>query len=289
MSGSDRAWTVLSMLEWTTDYFKKRDVPDPRLSIEWIVAEALGCKRLDLYLQFERPLSSDELDKIRPLVKRRAAYEPLQYITGNAQFMDATISVDPNVLIPRIETEQLADLLLEHFHDRKDEELNLLDIGTGSGCIPIAIKMKNPNWYCAGLDISEKAVKRAQKNAELNEVDIDFFRADIFELDHLPETSQKSWDIIISNPPYITESEKGEMHQQVTGHEPALALFHEKPLDLYSVIINFAASKHASLYLECNDKTATDVLQLANRQFTNSHLFKDLDQNPRFVVCPPKS
>lgn len=288
MSGSDRVWTVLSMLEWATDYFEKREVPDPRLSIEWIVAEALGCKRLDLYLQFERPLSTDELDKIRPLVKRRAAYEPLQYITGTAQFIDATISVDPNVLIPRIETEQLVDLLLEHFEGQKEEHLNLLDIGTGSGCIPIAIKMKNPDWYCAGFDVSEQAVKQAKKNAKLNESKVDFFQADILKLDQLPEAFQKSWDIIISNPPYITESEKSELHQQVTEHEPSLALFHEKPMDLYSTIINFAASKNASLYLECNDKTAADVLQIARKKFTNARLFKDLDQNPRFVITSAK-
>lgn len=287
MSGSDRVWTVLSMLEWATDYFEEKNVPDPRLSIEWIVAEVLDCKRLDLYLQFERPLSSDELDKIRPLVKRRASYEPLQYITGTAQFMDATISVDRNVLIPRIETEQLVDLLLEHFQDQKDEKLNLLDIGTGSGCIPIAIKKKNPAWYCAGLDISEKAIERAKKNAELNDTEIDFFQANILELDHLPKVFQKSWDIIISNPPYITESEKSEMHKQVIDHEPSLALFHEKPLKLYSAIINFTVSKHASLYLECNDKTAEDVRQLASNQFTQARLFKDLDQNPRFVVASP--
>jgi release factor glutamine methyltransferase len=288
MSGSDRVWTVLSMLEWATDYFEKKNVPDPRLSIEWIVAEALGCKRLDLYLQFERPLSSEELKKIRPLVKRRAVYEPLQYITGTTQFMDATISVDPSVLIPRIETEQLVDLLLEHFQDLKEEKLNLLDIGTGSGCIPIAIKKKNPAWYCAGFDISQPAVNKAQQNAVRNEVEVDFSLGNILKLDQLPEGYQKTWDIIISNPPYITEDEKSEMHKQVTEHEPSLALFHAKPLELYSAIINFAASKNAALYLECNDKTAEDVYQIARAQFTESHLFKDLDQNPRFVVSFPE-
>lgn len=284
MSGSERVWTVLSMLEWATDYFNEREVPDPRLSIEWIVAEALNCKRLDLYLQFERPLSTKELNKIRPLVKRRAAYEPLQYITGTTQFMDATISVDQNVLIPRIETEQLVDLLLEHFQDQKEEELNLLDIGTGSGCIPIAIKKKNPAWYCAGFDISEKAVNQAKINAKINETSVDFFQADILKLDRLPDEFKKSWDIIISNPPYITEDEKSEMHKQVTEHEPSLALFHDNPLTLYSSIINFAASQEAALYLECNDKTAADVHQIASTQFSNARLFKDLDQNPRFVV-----
>lgn len=287
MSGSERVWTVLSMLEWATDYFKQKDVPDPRLSIEWIVAEALQCKRLDLYLQFERPLSSDELDAIRPFVKRRASLEPLQYILGSTEFINATITVDSNVLIPRIETEQLVDLLLDHFSKRKHEPLNLLDIGTGSGCIPIAIKKENPDWYCAGFDISEKAIERAKKNAGINETDVDFFKADILQINQLPEGLQKEWDIIISNPPYITEPEKAEMHKQVTEHEPHLALFHDDPLKLYSKIIEFAAAQNASLYLECNDKTAPDVLQIASRLFSNSKLFKDLDQNERFVVASP--
>lgn len=285
MSGSDRVWTVLSMLEWATEYFEERDVPDPRLSIEWIVAEALHCKRLDLYLQFERPLSSDELDAIRPLIKRRAAHEPLQYITGSTEFINATISVTPDVLIPRIETEQLVDLLLEHYQEKKEEPLTLFDIGTGSGCIPIAIKKEMPQWRCAGFDNSEKAIELASKNAQANEVNVDFFKADILDIDQLPPEHKISWDIIISNPPYITKSEKDRMHKQVTEYEPASALFHDEPLKLYAAIIEFAASQNAALYLECNDKTATDVLQLANPFFKSVHLFKDLDGNDRFVVA----
>ncbi|MDX1642446.1 MAG: peptide chain release factor N(5)-glutamine methyltransferase [Balneolaceae bacterium] len=287
MSGSDRVWTVLSMLEWATDYFKKKNVPDPRLSIEWIVAEVLQCKRLDLYVQFERPLSSEELDAIRPLVKRRASFEPLQYITGSTNFINATISVDSDVLIPRIETEQLVDLLLEDFEDRKNESLNVLDVGTGSGCIPVAIKKENPGWYCAGFDISEKAIERAQKNAEINETDVDFFKADILDIDHLPREFQKSWDIVISNPPYITEAEKQELNKQVTEYEPHLALFHNNPFILYSKIIEFASARRAFLYLECNDKTASEILKLAEARFKNTKLLKDLDKNDRVVVATP--
>lgn len=287
MNGSDRVWTVLSMLEWATDYFEKKDIPDPRLSIEWIVAEALQCKRLDLYLQFERPLSSEELDKIRPLVKRRAAGEPLQHITGSTQFINATISVSPHVLIPRIETEQLVDLLLEHYREYKDDSLNLLDAGTGSGCIPIAVKKENPKWYCAGFDISEQALEKARENAKRNETNVDFFRADILKMESLPAEFQKEWDIIISNPPYITESEKNELHKQVIDFEPYLALFHDEPLKLYSKIIGFARSRNAALYLECNDKTAAQVLQLAKQHLEKVKLFKDLDQNERFVISSP--
>jgi len=273
------------MLEWATDYFEKKNVPDPRLSIEWIVAEVLSCKRLDLYMQFERPLSSGELDQIRPLVKRRAAFEPLQYITGTAQFMDVSISVNPNVLIPRIETEQLVDLLLEHFQDQKDKPIKLLDIGTGSGCIPIAVKKKNPEWYCAGFDISDEAIKLSRKNAELNNINVHFFRADLLQLDQIPEKFNLSWDIIISNPPYITIEEKMEMHPQVTEYEPHLALFHQNPHRLYSSIIDYAHSNQAALYLECNDKTTSEISNITRDQFADVQVHKDLDGNPRFIVA----
>ena len=113
MSTKLKDWTVLSMLEWGTEYFKERGIPDPRLSIEWLLAETLQVKRLDLYLKFDRPLSQSELNDIRPLVKKRARHEPLQYILGYTHFMNARISVTPDVLIPRIETEQLVEILLD--------------------------------------------------------------------------------------------------------------------------------------------------------------------------------
>jgi release factor glutamine methyltransferase len=282
MSNKGRVWTILSMIKWAEDFFHKKNVPDPRLSIEWILAEALEIKRLDLYMQFDRPLSTEELDKIRPLVKRRADYEPLQYITGTADFLDAKIHVNPCVLIPRIETEQLVDLLLEKTKDIADKPVRLLDIGTGSGCIPIAIKLKRPNWICSGLDISGQALELASKNAGLNQTDVDFFTGDI---NRLTEIESEPWHIIISNPPYITEPEKEDMHEQVLKHEPKLALFHENPLDLYKKIIEFAAAQNARLFLECNDKTAGLAAEIAGTFFNHSELLKDLDGNNRFIFA----
>jgi len=282
MTNKGRVWTVLSMIKWAEDYFQKKNIPDPRLSIEWILAEALEIKRLDLYLQFDRPLSSEELDRIRPLVKRRAENEPLQYITGTADFMDAKILVKPGVLIPRIETEQLVDLLLEKTKDITHKPIRLLDIGTGSGCIPIAIKLKRPNWICSGLDISGQALELAKKNADLNQSNTHFFFGDI---NHLSEIKTGPWDIIISNPPYITESEKEDMHEQVLKHEPKLALFHENPLHLYRKIIEFSAAQNARLFLECNDKTAEQAAEIADTFFSHSALLKDLDGNYRFIFA----
>jgi release factor glutamine methyltransferase len=285
MRKKNRAWTVLSMLEWATDYFNEKKVPDPRLSIEWILAEALGIKRLDLYLQFERPLSSKELDRIRPLVKRRAGHEPLQHITGSTDFLNAKIKVNRDVLIPRIETEQLVDLLLDDYSDENEKPLNLLDIGTGSGCIPVSIKKERSQWHCTGIDISDKAIKTARENAERNDVEVTFKKADILCLSEWQQREGRKWDIIISNPPYITPEEKPSLEKQVREHEPSLALFHKEPLQLYKKIVEFSYPFRAALYLECNEKTASEVKSIAKQFYDDVTLLKDLDGNDRFIIC----
>ncbi|WP_069130398.1 peptide chain release factor N(5)-glutamine methyltransferase [Rhodohalobacter halophilus] len=282
-SNPDKVWTVLSMLEWATDFFEEKGVDNPRLSIEWLLAHILDIRRLDLYLKFDRPLSPDELDRLRPLVKRRAAHEPLQYITGTTDFLNCTIQVSKEVLIPRPETEQLVEMVLNRYDSA--EELSVLDIGTGSGCIPVAIKKNRPNWICAGLDISDDALHVAQSNAELNDVDVSFFKGDLNRLESKGKTQEQEWDIIISNPPYITNEEKVELDPQVLNYEPELALFHDKPLEVYQHICKFAASQQAVLYLECNDKIAEQIKDVALQFFGKAELKKDYDQNNRFVVA----
>ncbi|WP_340104076.1 peptide chain release factor N(5)-glutamine methyltransferase [Rhodohalobacter sp. 8-1] len=280
----DDYWSVLRMLEWATEYFKKKHVPDPRHSIEWLLADVLGCKRLDLYLQYERPLSPDELDRIRPLVKRRADHEPLQYITGSTNFMGCHIEVNPSVLIPRIETEQLVELLLESTSDLEHSPVTLLDIGSGSGCIPIAIKKFRPAWTCHGIDISGDALSLSEKNAAANDVDIQFDKGDLFNLDQVSKPS-RGWDIIISNPPYIGPEEKPSLEKQVTDYEPGLALFHDNPLDVYRPILSYAQQENASLFLELNDQLADQILKLSTGYFPAAKLKADLDKNPRFLLA----
>lgn len=282
MTQDQKVWTVLSMLEWATEFFQERNVEDPRLSIEWLLSEVLQVKRLDLYLQYDRPLASAELDRLRSLVKRRAKHEPLQYITGSTQFMDVKIHVDQSVLIPRIETEQLTDILLEQTNSDKIKKIRLLDLGTGSGCIPIAIKKRRAEWYCFGIDISDHAIELARKNAQTNQVDVRFEVQDIIEF---TSGSAGEWDIIISNPPYITESEKEELHEQVIKYEPHQALFHSDPMKLYEHIIRFASENSAYLFLECNDKTSKKVAEITAQYYQDIELKKDLDGNDRFVIA----
>jgi release factor glutamine methyltransferase len=285
MSKADKDWTVLSMLKWATDYFTQNKVSEPRLSIEWMLSEVLGVKRLDLYLQFDRPLSTAELKELRPMVKRRAAHEPLQYIIGNTSFVGTTIYVEPGVLIPRIETEQLVDHILEQNKHRKDEPLRLLDLGTGSGCIPIAIKKEYPAWICSGVDISPEAIAIARKNAQANETEVEFWMDDFSDQNRSVKLESSEWDLIVSNPPYITDSEKSEMDRQVLDYEPHMALFHENPLNLYKDIIRFAAQKKAITYLECNDKSAHLAEGIATRFYGTVQCKKDLDGNNRFLFA----
>ena len=266
------------MLKWATDYFKEKDIQDPRLSIEWILSEVLSVKRLDLYMQFDRPLTGDELNQIRPLIRRRALNEPIQYIIGKTEFYTAEIIVNPSVLIPRNETEQLVDLFLNDPAYKAETSLNLLDIGTGSGCIPIAVKMNRPQWSCYGVDISGDALDVARENARNNLSEVSFVEADFEEWKNHTFFKSTQWDVIIF-------TEEGEMHQQVTDYEPRLALFHSNPLLFYENLIHFAHHSQSDLFLECNDKTAEQVKDLAAGKFPMTTLSDDLDGNPRFVTA----
>ncbi len=290
MSKKVKEWTVLSMLEWATEYFEEKNIPDPRHSIEWLLAETLDIKRLDLYLKYDRPLSPGELEKLRPMVKRRAQHEPLQYIIGFTDFMNARISVDPSVLIPRIETEQLVEIILDRHSGSQShkESLNVLDIGTGSGCIPIALKMERPDWNLWGIDISEEALQTARQNAQQNEVDISFKKGNILEPNSIPVNAQ--FDIIVSNPPYITPEEKATLEPQVYQFEPSEALFTEDMDLMYGSILEFAEnnlSDNGKLYLELHEHFSTNIQQLFHRNSWNTTLLKDYDKKERFLIGYP--
>lgn len=272
------------MLEWGTEYFKKKDIPDPRHSIEWLLAETLQVKRLDLYLKFDRPLSQTELDTIRPLVKKRAQHEPLQYIIGYTEFMNAHITVSPDVLIPRIETEQLVEIILDNHPP--DNSLSVLDIGTGSGCIPIALKMERPGWNVEALDISADALGIARQNAEANKTEINFWEGDILQWNQL--SFNHSFNLMVSNPPYVLPAERELLEKQVVNHEPSLALFCENPEEMYGNIIECAQShltSNGTLYLEIHEQYSKSVLHFFNTSLWETSLLKDYEKKSRFIIA----
>lgn len=284
MSKKVEEWTVLSMLEWATNFFEEKNIPDPRHSIEWLLAETLNIKRLDLYLKFDRPLSPQELETLRPMVKRRAQHEPLQYIVGYTDFINAHISVNEQVLIPRIETEQLVEIILDEHQSEND--LSVLDIGTGSGCIPIALKMEQPSWEVSGIDISEGALNIARDNAQQNNVDVSFSKGDILNPNSIG--GYDPFNIIVSNPPYVKPEEKGILEEQVKNYEPAEALFFDDLEKMYNSIIEFASqqlTENGHLYLELHEKYSQQILALFDEQNWSARIENDYDKKPRFIIA----
>lgn len=283
MSASPSEWTVLSMLKWATDYFEEKGIRNPRFSIEWLLSYTLKVKRLDLYLIFDRPLTAEDLAAIKPLVKRRALHEPLQYITGETDFLNTVIKVKPGVLIPRMETEQLVELILEE-HKTK-ENLSILDIGTGSGCIPIALKKNMQAWKVTATDISEEALLQATSNAQLNNADIEFEKDDIFNSEAF--SSDQLFDIIISNPPYILYDEKEVLDEEVKNYEPERALFCESIDSMYGAIKEFS-SKHLRkggvLYLEIHEEKGEEVSGVFSGEEWSTSVLQDYDKKDRFVI-----
>ncbi len=268
------------MLEWATEYFRSKDVPSPRLSIEWLLAHVLQMKRLDLYLQFDRPLTHDELDAIRPLVLRRAEHEPLQYLTGSTDFYNLTLRVTPDVLIPRPETEQLVELILNDHPD--DTPVRFLDIGTGSGCIALAVKKARPAWQVTGIDISEAALRIAGENARENDLDVTFRLATFRE--YAPPQKQ---DIIASNPPYISDDESAGLPKEVLTYEPAAALLAPDVETVYRDLARFCKSHLSaggSFYFEINESYGDNILLLLDIKSMHGRLLKDYSGKDRFII-----
>jgi release factor glutamine methyltransferase len=220
----------LDLLKWTKDFFSRKGLESPRLEAELLLAGAVGCERVRLYTDFEKPLEEDVLSKFRGWVKRRAEQrEPLAYILGYAQFIELQLEVSPAVLIPRPETEELAvwgRAILKDWHEHP--EIRVLDIGTGSGCLALALSHGAPNVRVTAVDLSPEALQVAQRNAtklQLTER-VQFLASDLFAA--LPAERRGTYDLIVANPPYIDPGLKDTLAPEVRDHEPAQALFAEE-------------------------------------------------------------
>ena len=211
--------TVLEIIKRTTEFFEKREVESARLNAELLIGHALGLKRMQLYLQFERPLAEVELEKIRPLVKRRGNREPLQYIVGATEFSGIKLKVDPRVLIPRPETEQLLEVVKQQL---KAPPTEILDLGTGSGAIALALATNFPGAFVTAVDQSNAALELARENtAALGlEARVTLFVSDWYSA--VPIGAQ--FDLIVANPPYLSEEETDAAQPEVKDHEPRMAL-----------------------------------------------------------------
>ena len=218
----DDVWTILKMILWSAGYLEKRGVESPRLDAEHLLAHALGMERLQLYLQFERPLVPEELDSYRPLLKRRAAREPLQYIVGRQPFRELDLVVDPTVLIPRPETEVLVARVLEWAEARGLEDGRALDVGTGSGAIALSLALEGPFASVVATDVDAEALEVAGRNRAAAGLDdaVELRPGRLFE----PVRGER-FHVVVSNPPYVAEEEAGTLQAEVRKWEPGRALF----------------------------------------------------------------
>jgi release factor glutamine methyltransferase len=217
----NQIWRVIDILNWGEDYFKSKGFESPKKEIEWLLCDLLNYKRIDLYVQFEQPIHRPQLKQLKEWIKRRIGREPLQYITGKTEFYGHKFNITVDVLIPRPETERVVDVALYSIGNIKTPKV--LEVGSGSGCIAIAMGAERNDALIESVDVSETAITQAEKNADLNELS----NIDFKVMDFLKEIPKGRFDLLVSNPPYIPEKEMSETMPEVHQYEPKIALTDE--------------------------------------------------------------
>lgn len=277
-------WTVGRLLDWTKQHFNAKRVDDARLCAEILLAEALSCRRIDLYARYGEQPTADQRTKFRGYVKEAAEHRPIAYLVGHKEFYSLDFEVTPDVLIPRPETELLVERALAWCKTHPADRYDLLDVGTGSGCIAITIAKRLPTANVVAGDISAAALAVAQRNAEKHGVAdrVRFVEADMLDL---PDgvAPPRGFDLVISNPPYVAEHERESLPANVRDYEPHVALFSgENGTDSYERIaagVRGVLRPGGSLILEVGHTQADAVEQLMTNEPATLALdgrFKDL-------------
>jgi release factor glutamine methyltransferase len=276
--------SVVDVIKKTEAFFQKAGLDKPKVEAEWLLAETLGCKRLELYLQWDRPLEEPILERLRELVKRRARGEPLQYVLGYSDFHDIRLAVAPGVLIPRPETELLVEAVMVRL--KGIEAPRIVDLGTGSGAIALALAKALPAARVLAVDQSAEALRQARANAEalgLRE------RVSFRSGDWLKDLEFEA-DCIVSNPPYLTESEWESAQREVREFEPreALVAGDNGMADLKAIILE-ARSRLAEgglLALETGIGHGTVLREfVAKNGYTGAEVLQDDTGRDRFLVA----
>ena len=259
----------------------------------WSINDVCKISRTSFLASKEKVISEQQEASLQHILEELKTGKPIQYVLGETEFYGLPFKVNPSVLIPRPETEELVDWILIEIRNSDllndiNGNGNILDIGTGSGCIPIAIKKFLPEFNISALDVSKGAIETAKINAELNQTEIEFIEDDILNPSQL-FLLNKQYTIIISNPPYVRESEKTAMHNNVLGHEPHLALFvaDDNALIFYSRIADFAKTnlvKGGMLFLEINENLAPKTIDLLEgKGLRNIELRQDIRGKNRMI------
>ena len=213
-----KPWRIIDVINWGVDYFENKSLENPRLEIEIFLQHILDCKKIDLYINFENEVSAPNLNTLKGYIKRRLGNEPSQYIVGKSNFYGRDFYVDNNVLIPRPETEILINASIEFLSMKNNSEI--IDIGTGSGCIGITLAKEIPSSNVIAIDCSEEALAVAEKNAKnIGIKNIDFVKSDF-----LKQTIDLRADLLVSNPPYIPKEDISTLMADVKEYEPSKAL-----------------------------------------------------------------
>lgn len=245
----------------------------------------LGLSYTDIILQKDKKVDSEKFEAIREIVIRLKKNEPIQYILGETEFYDLKLKVNPTVLIPRPETEELVQWIIK---SKLKPDSRIIDIGTGSGCIALALKSELPTTNVTGVDVSEAALQVAKSNAVQNNLEIDFIQADIL---NWGSYKWQKYDAIVSNPPYVRECEKELMAKNVLVFEPDGALYvkDNNPLIFYKTIAEFALenlTENGCLFFEINEYLGVEMHTLVKRLGFNSiELRKDLNGRNRMLAC----
>ncbi|MFC2075136.1 peptide chain release factor N(5)-glutamine methyltransferase [Bdellovibrionota bacterium] len=282
------SWTILSLIQTTESYFKKHGIENPRLNAEELLAHALKKDRIFLYMEYDQPVSQAQLDNFRELVRKRANHTPLQHLLGVQQFRGVELSVGQGVFIPRPETETLIDYARELLDQMKSEEIHCLEVGTGSCAIPLSLAQENPRVQIDALEILASSYLYAEKN--LGRYPDLAKRINLIQADFRNFTTEKSYDIVISNPPYIARGDIKNLPQEVREGDPVEALDGGEdglePLRALAIRAKDWLRSGGWVISELGDDQGEVAKEIfSTKDFTNVELKQDLTERIRFVVA----
>ena len=284
-------WTIQKLLGWITDYFGDNNIDSPRLSAELLLCHVLGMQRIELYTQFDRIVAKPQLDKLHALVKRCAAGEPVAYLTGRTEFYSLEIKVTPACLIPRPETELVVERAVEFLRTRSNTQL-VLDLCTGSGCIAVAIAKNFNDCDIIATDICDSALAVAAENIDHHQLTgrVRLLCGDLFD-PVITGLDDGKFDLVVCNPPYVSDGEFQNLDRNVKDYEPKKALgAGADGMDIYRRIaerIGDFLKPDAALILEigyAQGKAVTELLQQTGL-FTKIKIEKDLTGNDRIIIA----
>ncbi len=278
--------TILELIKLSTDYLEKKGIDQPRLNAELLLADVLKCKRMNLYLSFDKPLQEPEIQKYREHIRRRAIFEPLQYIIGSVEFFGMDFTINKSVLIPRPETELIAEKVLEC--SKNISSPKILDIGTGSGNIAIAVANSNSDVSVTAVDISADALNVARENRAKYSLDnsIELICSDIKNLN---STFTNMFDIIVSNPPYVSSDEYSTLQKEIINYEPKIAVtdfgdgfsFYR---EIAAKSISLLKNSKGFLFFEMALGQSDEIKKIMNENdFSNVEVYNDLSGIPRVI------